>query len=88
MHNYLLGDAVYQTRKNMRKAWAFQKENKPEYLDFAYFSFVIGMTFQVSDVEISGRLTRQTALVHSLLLFGFNTFVVALTINIIAGLKN
>jgi len=66
----------------------FPEEKKPDYLDFAYFSFVIGMTFQVSDVEISARKIRRLALLHGLLSFGLNTFVVALTINLIAGLKN
>lgn len=64
----------------------FPDEKKPDYLDFAYFSFVIGMTFQVSDVTINSRIIRRTALAHSLLAFGLNTFVVALTINLIAGL--
>ncbi|CAL1520517.1 DUF1345 domain-containing protein [Chitinophaga sp. MM2321] len=67
---------------------SFPKEKKPDYLDFAYFSFVIGMTFQVSDVEIDSRIIRRTALVHGLLSFVLNTFVVALTINLIAGLKH
>lgn len=66
---------------------SFPKENKPDYLDFAYFSFVIGMTFQVSDVQIEARTIRRIALVHALLSFILNTFVVALTINLIAGLK-
>lgn len=66
----------------------FPGEKTPDYLDFAYFSFVVGMTFQVSDVEISAKKIRRLALVHGLLSFGLNTFVVALTINIIAGLKN
>jgi uncharacterized membrane protein len=65
----------------------FPKEKCPDYIDFAYFSFVIGMTFQVSDVEISARVIRRTALAHGLLSFALNTFVVALTINLIAGLK-
>jgi uncharacterized membrane protein len=65
----------------------FPKENCPDYLDFAYFAFVIGMTFQVSDVEISARKIRRTALLHGLLAFILNTFVVALTINLIAGLR-
>lgn len=65
----------------------FPSEKKPDYLDFAYFSFVIGMTFQVSDVEISARKIRRMALLHGLLAFILNTFVVALTVNIIAGLK-
>ncbi|HVI47020.1 MAG TPA: DUF1345 domain-containing protein [Chitinophaga sp.] len=65
----------------------FPKEKWPDYLDFAYFSFVIGMTFQVSDVQIDSRLIRRTALVHGLISFVLNTFVVALTINLIASLR-
>lgn len=64
----------------------FPEEKKPDYIDFAYFSFVIGMTFQVSDVQINSRIIRRTALAHGLLAFALNTFVVALTINLIAGL--
>lgn len=59
----------------------------PDYLDFAYFSFVIGMTFQVSDIEISSRMIRRVALVHGLLSFLFNTVIVALTINVVVDLK-
>jgi len=59
----------------------------PDYLDFCYFSFVIGMTFQVSDIEISSRLIRRVALVHGMLSFLFNTVIVALTINVIVDLK-
>lgn len=64
----------------------FPNEKSPDYLDFAYFSFVMGCTFQVSDVQISSRRIRRIALVHSILSFILNTFVVALTINLIAGL--
>lgn len=66
----------------------FPKEKKPDYVDFAYFSFVIGMTFQVSDVDITSRSIRRLVLLHGLLSFALNTFVVALTINLIAGLMN
>jgi len=66
----------------------FPNEKKPDYLDFAYFSFVIGMTFQVSDVQITSRKLRRIALVHGFIAFVINTFVVALTINLIAGLKS
>jgi uncharacterized membrane protein len=66
----------------------FPKEKRPDYLDFAYFSFVIGMTFQVSDVQITSRSIRRLVLLHGLLSFALNTFVVALTINMIAGLMN
>lgn len=60
----------------------------PDYLDFAYFSFVIGMTFQVSDIEISSRTIRRVALLHGMLSFLFNTVIVALTINVIVDLKS
>jgi len=66
----------------------FPGEDDPDYLDFAYFSFVIGMTFQVSDVEISARKMRRIGLLHGIIAFLLNTFVVALTINLIAGLRN
>jgi len=66
----------------------FPGKAKPDYLDFAYFSFVIGMTFQVSDVEIASQRIRRIALIHGLLSFTLNTFVVALTINLIAALKH
>ncbi len=65
----------------------FPDEDYPDYLDFAYYSFVIGMTFQVSDVETRSRKFRRITLLHSLLSFGLNTFVIALTINLIASLK-
>jgi len=63
------------------------KNEKPDFLDFAYFAFVIGMTFQVSDVEIAEKKLRRLVLMHSIISFAFNTFIVALTINIIAGLS-
>jgi len=65
----------------------FPATTQPDYIDFAYFSFVIGMTFQVSDVDINSRLLRRTTLAHALLAFALNTFVVALTINLVAGLR-
>ena len=65
----------------------FPCKEQPDYIDFAYFSFVIGMTFQVSDVVVSSRVIRRFVLMHSLISFVFNTIIVALTINTIAGLK-
>lgn len=79
-------DAMEDSTKHA-EGLIFPKEKKPDYLDFAYFSFVIGMTFQVSDVQIESRTIRRIALIHGLLSFLLNTFVVALTINLIAGLK-
>ncbi|MBV9673444.1 MAG: DUF1345 domain-containing protein [Verrucomicrobia bacterium] len=64
----------------------FPEDDLPDYLDFAYFSFVIGMTFQVSDVQITASRIRRMALIHGLLSFGFNTVILALAINIASGL--
>lgn len=64
---------------------SFPSKEAPDYVDFAYFSFVIGMTFQVSDVQVESRLIRRFVLMHSLISFVFNTIIVALTINTIAG---
>jgi uncharacterized membrane protein len=66
----------------------FPGNGTPDYLDFAYFSFVLGMTFQVSDVEIAKSYLRRLALLHGLISFGYNTILVALTINVIAGLAH
>ncbi|MBX9678385.1 MAG: DUF1345 domain-containing protein [Gemmataceae bacterium] len=64
----------------------FPDEPQPDFLDFAYFSFVIGMTCQVSDVQITSRRVRRIALVHGLLSFGFNTVILALGLNLASGL--
>lgn len=61
-------------------------EKSPDYLDFAYFSFVIGMTAQTADISISGPQLRRYALLHGLLSFGFNTVVLALTIGGLAAI--
>lgn len=58
----------------------------PDYWDFAYFAIVVGMTFQVSDVQITARKLRRLATVHGLIGFLFNTVIVALTVNIAASL--
>lgn len=58
----------------------------PDFKDFAYFSFVLGMTFQVSDVSITTKKMRHVALWHSLISFIFNAVIIAVTINLIAGL--
>ena len=64
----------------------FPGEEPPDYLDFAYFSFVIGMTSQVSDVQITSPSMRRLALIHGILSFAFNTVILALSVNILAGL--
>ncbi len=57
----------------------------PDYFDFLYFSHVVGMTSQVSDVQVTSREMRHLTLVHSVLSFGFNMLIVALSINGVAG---
>nr|WP_294507062.1 DUF1345 domain-containing protein [uncultured Rhodopila sp.] len=64
----------------------FPGETRPDYLDFLYFSLVLGMTFQVSDVQITSRKLRRVAALHGLLSFLFNTVIVAFTVNIAAGM--
>src|SRR5664279_364043 len=64
----------------------FPEEDSPDYLDFAYFSFVIGMTFQVSDVTISSRQIRHLVLFHGLISFVYNTVILSLSVSIVAGL--
>ena len=64
----------------------FPGDGTPDYWDFVYFSVVIGMTFQVSDVQITSRKLRRLAAVHGLIGFLFNTIIVALAVNIAASL--
>lgn len=64
----------------------FPGTDEPDYWDFMYFAIVIGMTFQVSDVQITSRYLRRTALMHSIIAFFFNVFIIAMSVNIAAGL--
>jgi uncharacterized membrane protein len=64
----------------------FPGDRPPDYFDFVYFSFVVGMTCQVSDVQITSRRMRRLTLTHSVLAFGFNTIILALLINTVSGL--
>ncbi|MBS1644774.1 MAG: DUF1345 domain-containing protein [Bacteroidetes bacterium] len=62
----------------------FPGDNSPDYMDFVYFSFVMGMTFQVSDVTITSSTMRRFALFHSIISFFFSTIIIALTISILS----
>lgn len=64
----------------------FNEDDPPVYLDFAYFAFTLGMTFQVSDTDIQRKVIRATALRHGLLAYLLGAVVVAATINLVAGL--
>lgn len=64
----------------------FPGHEQPNDFDFAYFSLVLGMTFQVSDVQITSRRIRRLALAHALISFAYNASIFALTVNVLAGL--
>jgi len=62
---------------------SFPERKEPDYWDFAYFAFTLGMTFQTSDVEITDPAIRRVALFHSLAAFLFNLGIIAFTINML-----
>lgn len=76
----------YRLTSKGKAALDFPGDETPDYIDFAYFSFVLGCTFQVSDVTIQSKKMRHLVLYHGLISFALNTFVIALSINIISSL--
>ena len=58
---------------------------QPDYRDFAYLSFTVGMTYQVSDTNLTSPDIRRRALAHALLSYVFGTVIIATTINVIAS---
>ncbi|MEH2394573.1 MAG: DUF1345 domain-containing protein [Nostoc sp.] len=64
----------------------FPNNDCPDYWEFLYYSFVVGMTSQVSDVQTTSPDMRRLTLLHSILSFFFNTTILAMTINIVASL--
>jgi len=64
----------------------FPDDSTPDYLDFLYFSFVVGTTAQTSDVDVTSRAMRRVVMLHGILSFFFNTAVIALMVNLAAQL--
>jgi uncharacterized membrane protein len=64
----------------------FNNDGSPDYLDFAYVAFTIGLTFQVSDTNLGTKQIRRLALRHALLSFLFGAVILGLTINVVASL--
>jgi uncharacterized membrane protein len=64
----------------------FNEQDPPDYHDFAYLAITIGMTFQVSDTDLSEKILRRTALRHALLSYLFGAVIGAVTINVVASL--
>ena len=66
--------------------WGGPGAGPPDYRDFAYLAFTIGMTYQVSDTTLRDRRIRRTVLVHALLSYAFGVVIVAVGVNVVAGL--
>jgi uncharacterized membrane protein len=64
----------------------FNEDDRPQYSDFAYLAFTVGMTFQVSDTNLQTKTIRRAALSHALISFPLGTVIIATTINLVAGL--
>jgi uncharacterized membrane protein len=75
----------YIEARNENGGLAFPGKGQPDYWDFVYFSFVIGMTSQVSDVAVTAKSIRRTVAAHGVLSFFFNATLLALTVNIAAS---
>ena len=75
-----------KAQENPNGGLAFPGNAPPDLFDFAYFSFTLGMAFQVSDVTVTSQNLRRLVLVHGLLSFVYNTTIVAFSINILSGI--
>jgi len=71
--------------KQHRTGLNFPGGHEPDYLDFAYYAFVVGMTSQTSDVSVTSRQMRRLTLVHGVMDFIYNIATLAMSINIIGG---
>jgi uncharacterized membrane protein len=79
---------VYYTYPEGGIDFKTRDQERPDYLDFAYTAFTVGMTFQVSDTDVTRREMRHEVLQHALISFLFGAVILATTINVIAGLLN
>lgn len=84
-HLFYLGDAKGADKGGIDFPDDKDGGYEPDYWDFAYFSFTLGMTFQTSDVEISSARIRRVVLGHCMAAFVFNIGVLALTINVLGS---
>ena len=79
------GDNPLLKGEQDRGGLKFPDERVPDFWDFLYYSFVVGMTCQVSDVQVTSRHMRRLTLGHGVLAFLFNAVILALAVNFIAG---
>ena len=64
----------------------FNCDTPPDFRDFAYVSFTVGMTYQIADTSVTDNRLRRVVLVHSLLSYLFGAVIIGLAINLLAGL--
>jgi len=83
--HYYYGDGPAPGADDDRGGLLFPGNEDPDYWDFLYFSFVVGMTCQVSDVQVTSRAMRRLTLAHGVVSFVFNTVILALAVNLVAG---
>jgi len=76
----------YEPARKQHRCLTFAGNPEPDYVDFLYFAFVLGTTSQTSDVTIASSAMRRLALAHGVIAFFFNTTLLALAVNIAAGL--
>jgi uncharacterized membrane protein len=76
----------YQDGRGVSFGDGVTDDDPPDYRDFAYLAFTIGMCYQVSDQAVRSRRMRRTVLIHSLVSYVFGVVIIASTINVIAGL--
>ena len=75
----------YQSLEAQGPGLQFPGAEDPDYFDFLYYAYGVGMTSQVADVQVSSRAMRRLTLAHSVLSFAFNMALLALGINVVAG---
>lgn len=83
--HHFYGDRPRPGSADDRGGLAFPGSEPPDFLDFLYFSLVVGMTCQVSDVQVTSRSMRRLTLLHGVLAFFFNTVILALAVNLLAS---
>jgi uncharacterized membrane protein len=79
---------VYYTEPEGGIDFKSKGAERPDYIDFAYTAFTVGMTFQVSDTDVTRREMRRQVLQHALISFLFGAVILATTVNVIASLLN
>jgi uncharacterized membrane protein len=69
----------------MRRGFVFPGNEQPNYMDFMYISFTVGLTYAISDVNITSAIQRRTVLMHSVISFFFYTTILGVVLNAIVG---